>query len=57
MLPCFGERIRSGVVRVGNRESDESDRTLMVIDFFEQFFSEREYGLKVGKWLVCGVTA
>ena len=40
-----------------DRESDEANRALVVIDFFEQLFGEGEYGFEVGEGLVSGVTA
>ena len=57
MLPCFCVRGRSGIVRVRDRETDEADGLVAILDFFEEFFSEGEYDFERGERSVGGVAA
>ena len=38
-----------------DRETDEADGVVAILDFFEEFFGEREYGFERGERSVGGV--
>ena len=51
----MGDRRR--VVGVGNGETDEADGVVAILDFFEEFFSKREYDFERGERSVGSVAA